>query len=334
MTNQNNAAQAANENPLSDEYVNAIIQRHGYDSPESVIAQLHQWIGLHGGEDTVTLLMYEAHKVLSKLRAPVPKPWEELAATVYQACGGYDMPARVLDLLSAAASGQDFAHLINGVLPCCAPVADERAACPTDVCQAGKTDGVLCANEECDRTNGVRPPMCRIPGVREDVLRRAALVSAPVAGEAPTDDEIIDMAVEPLGIDCDRMPYGVVIFARSLLSRYAAPQASAEALEIARAALMEIADLADVEADQRGVIVNQALTKIARMTAAPQADKDGGQQRAGDVDLYELAIKCGAVLSTEDLSWAFSYSAMRDFCIRAHVALSATQLEQGERDEG
>lgn len=71
MTNQNSAALAANDNPLSDGYVNAIIQRHGYDSPESVIAQLHQWIGLHGGEDTVTLLMYEAHKALSKLRAPV-----------------------------------------------------------------------------------------------------------------------------------------------------------------------------------------------------------------------------------------------------------------------
>lgn len=78
MTNQNNAAQAANENPLSDEYVNAIIQRHGYDSPESVIAQLHQWIGLHGGEDSVTLLMYEAHKALSKLRAPVADERVEL----------------------------------------------------------------------------------------------------------------------------------------------------------------------------------------------------------------------------------------------------------------
>ncbi|UDG77024.1 hypothetical protein H4P35_06665 [Achromobacter sp. 77] len=68
MTNQNTAAPA---NPLSDEYVNAVIQRHGYDSPESVIAQLHQWIGLHGGEDSITLLMYKAHKALSKLRAPV-----------------------------------------------------------------------------------------------------------------------------------------------------------------------------------------------------------------------------------------------------------------------
>ncbi|WP_063588864.1 hypothetical protein [Achromobacter ruhlandii] len=71
MTNENNTAQAANDNPLSDEYVNAIIQRHGYDSPECVIARLHQWIGLHGGENGVTLLMYEAHKALSKLRAPV-----------------------------------------------------------------------------------------------------------------------------------------------------------------------------------------------------------------------------------------------------------------------
>lgn len=36
-----------------------------------------------------------------------------------------------------------------------APVAPQ--ACPTDVCQAGRQDGVLCANDECDRANGVRP---------------------------------------------------------------------------------------------------------------------------------------------------------------------------------
>lgn len=71
MTDHTAAAQAANTNQLSDEYVNAVIQRHSYDSPESVIAQLHQWIGLHGGEDSVTLLMYEAHKALVKLRALV-----------------------------------------------------------------------------------------------------------------------------------------------------------------------------------------------------------------------------------------------------------------------
>lgn len=71
MTDHIAAAQAANTNQLSDEYVNAVIQRHGYDSPEAVIARLWQWIGLNGGENSVTLLMYEAHKALSKLRAPV-----------------------------------------------------------------------------------------------------------------------------------------------------------------------------------------------------------------------------------------------------------------------
>lgn len=71
MTDQNNAAQAADTTPFSDEYVNAVIQQHGYDSPECVIARLHQWIGLHGGENGVTLLMYEAHKALVKLRTPV-----------------------------------------------------------------------------------------------------------------------------------------------------------------------------------------------------------------------------------------------------------------------
>ncbi|CAB3931554.1 hypothetical protein [Achromobacter insolitus] len=66
-----------------------------------------------------------------------------------------------------------------------------------------------------------------------DECRRAVeQASAPVAGEAqPTDAEIIDLAVEPLGIDCDRIPHGVVVFARNLLSRYAAPQAS-EAVRI------------------------------------------------------------------------------------------------------
>lgn len=63
--------EADQENTLSDEYVNAVIQRHGYQSPETVIARLNQWIGLHGGEDSETLLMYEAHKALSKLRASV-----------------------------------------------------------------------------------------------------------------------------------------------------------------------------------------------------------------------------------------------------------------------
>lgn len=159
MTNQKTATQSAEQDPLSDEYVNAVIQQHGYDSPECVIARLHQWIGLHGGENGVTLLMYEAHKALVKLRAPV---------------------AGDTDALSLEA--QEHGHRRY----------EQGFAAGWNQCAA----------------------------------------SAPVAGEAqPTDAEIIDLAVEPLGIDCDRMPHGVVVFARNLLSRYAAPQAS-EAVRI------------------------------------------------------------------------------------------------------
>lgn len=53
---------------------------------------------------------------------PQPGPdvrW--LAASLYQACGAYDMPDRILDALSAAASGEPFAHMIDGLLPCVPP---------------------------------------------------------------------------------------------------------------------------------------------------------------------------------------------------------------------
>ncbi|CUJ55339.1 hypothetical protein [Achromobacter xylosoxidans] len=79
MTIPTEAAKAAEQDPMSDEYVNAIIRQHGYDSPESVIAQLHQWIGLHGGEDTVTLLLYEA---MNALRRHVPAAGDARDAAV------------------------------------------------------------------------------------------------------------------------------------------------------------------------------------------------------------------------------------------------------------
>lgn len=40
-----------------------------------------------------------------------------LALVLYQACGAYDMPVRVLDLLSAASSGEPYEHLLDGILP-------------------------------------------------------------------------------------------------------------------------------------------------------------------------------------------------------------------------
>lgn len=109
--------------------------------------------------------------------------------------------------------------------------------------------------------------------------RRAALASAPVAGKAPTDDEIIDMAVEPLGIDCDRMPYGVVIFARALLARYAAPQASEAVRD---AALEEAADFAAKYIRKFGpggvaTAIRALKSQTAALSAQPGAQKGGSQ---------------------------------------------------------
>lgn len=71
------------------------------------------------------------------------RPWTELAACLYQASGAYDLPERILDVLSLAQRGEPFAHLIDGLLPCCpqpaqvpdgwqaaAKVALEFARCP------------------------------------------------------------------------------------------------------------------------------------------------------------------------------------------------------------
>ncbi len=69
MNTQTPTPSAQHHNPLSDEYVNALIQQHGYQSPEVVIARLYQWIGQCGGENSETLLMYEAHEELRKLHA-------------------------------------------------------------------------------------------------------------------------------------------------------------------------------------------------------------------------------------------------------------------------
>lgn len=83
MTDQKNTAQASIPNSLSDDSINAKMLRHGYQSPQTLIARLNQWIGLHCGEDSVTLLMYEAHKALSKLRAPVADElpeWEQISS--------------------------------------------------------------------------------------------------------------------------------------------------------------------------------------------------------------------------------------------------------------
>lgn len=224
MTNQNNAAQAANENPLSDEYVNAIIQRHGYDSPETVIARLAQWIGLNGGEDGVTLLMYEAHKALSKLRAPVA---DERAA--FKLLDAWQAVCdRIVDQYGGVVAGVDFAAL--------------------------------------GRAN------------------RAALASAPVAGEAAYYAVVHGQALygiftsEAAAEACKEQGHPDAPF--SVKPLYAAPQASAE--DVRNAALEEAA--AAVEDHQRagrqwipeslwGKLSREAAARI-RALKQPQAAKD------------------------------------------------------------
>ena len=61
--------------------------------------------------------------------APQPGPdVRALAASLYQACGAYDMPERILDVLSAAANGEPFTHMIDGLLPCVPPSDQEVRA--------------------------------------------------------------------------------------------------------------------------------------------------------------------------------------------------------------
>ncbi|WP_116791372.1 hypothetical protein [Achromobacter dolens] len=173
MTNPNSAAQAANENPLSDEYVNAIIQRHGYDSPECVIARLHQWIGLHGGENGVTLLMYEAHKALSKLRAPVA---DERAANIHSLISRFRNATRD-DAKNGGRAYFEAARAIEDELRqavdalASAPVAGE--AVTDEMIQAG----AKAAREYFDQTGGNDPA----------VIYRAMRAAAPAAPEGSAE---------------------------------------------------------------------------------------------------------------------------------------------------
>ncbi len=127
MTKQKNADQAAEQDPLSDEYVNAVIRQHGYDSPETVMARLWQWIGLNGGENRITLLMYEAHKAMSKLRAEGVQPGAAAAVR--------DLDKRLSGSAAPQASPEPLARYCPGC-GSVGPVGDEYRDCCPDGNQA------------------------------------------------------------------------------------------------------------------------------------------------------------------------------------------------------
>lgn len=93
----------------------------------------YQQLSRYGNWDRVDKAVYDLGKLgdtPDKFRAlyTTPQPGPDvrvLAASLYQACGAYDMPERILDALSAAANGEPFAHMIDGLLPCVPPSDQE-----------------------------------------------------------------------------------------------------------------------------------------------------------------------------------------------------------------
>lgn len=314
MTDHTTAAQAAGINPLSDEYVNAVIQQHGYQSPETVIARLSQWIGLHGGENGVTLLMYEAHKALVKLRAPVaderaaferrfhiePENWSAAGG------GGYRnvwYEARWEGWKARAAMAR-------------APVADEGV----------RTEALYLLRE----ARALLPLFTTAEAIgdwSEKVERFAAghaidiPASAPVAGEAqPVADAAIKAAyVEHFGHAAGWLSYKGSWFIEGYRAgRNAAPQASTVAGEAQKpVAWMLIGRLKNSEpkftlSDPAGIYESvyaplyaapQASAEYERGHAdgwaagwdqaikQPQADKDGAEQALKDLVTHGVSVQ-------------------------------------------
>ncbi|WP_322997156.1 hypothetical protein [Castellaniella sp.] len=91
------------------------------------------------------------------------------------------------------------------------PVAAQAQHCPTDVCEAFQADGVLCANDECDRENGVRPVAAQASAQdREDAERYRRIRNGPYsyrhgdvyamifqgAGDIPIKGDDLDAAID------------------------------------------------------------------------------------------------------------------------------------------
>ena len=165
---------------------------------------------------------------------------------------------------SDSCADMDVAYMIRGHLKgdASAP-ADEPPGCPTYVCRAAQADGVLCANDECDRASGVRP------------------ASAPVAGEAPPTDwqnalRIAELPEvdEALAVFCnDGTLDNAVGLVQATLD--AAPQASAvDGLPAWWERFMNELTLRsedEVRNDLAGILEICALDAIA--SAAPQASE-------------------------------------------------------------
>lgn len=266
--------------------------------------------------------------VLSKLRAPV---------TDERRCEHCD--------------GTGDVHSIDG---------EWRGTC---ICPAGRA--LASAPVAVEQHDGLRTLLAELPGMHEDpkkgdaVFRcgvngalnvverriRELLRSAPVAGEAIGYVDSLYLACRQRGLPC----FGTIHHtptSDATAPVYAAPQASAE--DVRNAALEEAAHLMEqtgkriaasdirslkTQADKDGCTCPSGGGSLRHPCPMhPGADKDGGQQRAGDDDLLRFAWK--AIRAELDPQWECNshhpmlYAAEE----RLRAALSAPQAEQGERD--
>lgn len=129
--------------------------------------------------------------------------------------------------------------------------------------------------------------------------RPIKFADTPVSAE-PTDDEIIDIAVEPLGIDCDRMPYGVVVFARALLSRYSSAPVAAQP-DVTQQTLDDV--MAGIPA--RDAEIAALRKEIDTLRAQQEADKVDEERKNTDVirmlcETLDLARTCHSAMLMSD----------------------------------
>lgn len=76
------------------------------------------WRDLADAQHEGIAVMYDELIAAAQAQPQSYQDYIHLCAALYQACGAYDMPERVLDALSAAANAQPFIHLVDGILPC------------------------------------------------------------------------------------------------------------------------------------------------------------------------------------------------------------------------
>lgn len=196
--------------------------------------------------------------------------------------------------------------------------------------------------------------------LREDAIEFAraietavlSQVRAPVAGEAqPTWDDLKSLAVKhsvwvpgygpfaaellaTYGLAPAEQPHWLAAWLNAM--NHAAPQASAE--DVRNAALEEAAKEMDRLHAQNRRWHNEFREAAAVVRALKtQADKDGGQQRAGDAERWRWATATdenAQMLYTIVQAYGGDQQKINERADFYRAALSAPQAEQGERDAG